>query len=110
MAREAFLFDRGRELPLDHCDTEGQQQALHDIYGGDGWQVPQLLAAIDSADDFYFDSISQIIMDSWTKGRVTLGGDAGYSPGPAVGGGGDIAVVGAYVLAQELGRGHRTIG
>ena len=34
--------------------------------------------------DFYFDSISQIVMDSWTKGRVILVGDAGYSPAPAV--------------------------
>jgi 2-polyprenyl-6-methoxyphenol hydroxylase-like FAD-dependent oxidoreductase len=35
---------------------------------------------------------------------VTLVGDAGYSPGPAVGGGTTIAVVGAYVLAGELHR------
>jgi 2-polyprenyl-6-methoxyphenol hydroxylase-like FAD-dependent oxidoreductase len=42
------------------------------------------------------------VMDSWTKGRVSLVGDAGYSPGPAVGGGTSLAVVGAYVLASEL--------
>ena len=54
--------------------------------------------------DFYFDSISQIVMDSWTRGRVTLVGDAGYSPGPAVGGGTSIAMIGAYVLAQELAK------
>jgi 2-polyprenyl-6-methoxyphenol hydroxylase-like FAD-dependent oxidoreductase len=35
---------------------------------------------------------------------VTLVGDAGYSPGPAVGGGTSIATVGAYVLAGELSR------
>jgi 2-polyprenyl-6-methoxyphenol hydroxylase-like FAD-dependent oxidoreductase len=33
---------------------------------------------------------------------VTLVGDAGYCPGPAVGGGSTVAVVGAYVLAGEL--------
>jgi 2-polyprenyl-6-methoxyphenol hydroxylase-like FAD-dependent oxidoreductase len=77
---------------------------LHQIYGGDGWHVPRLLAEMDAADDFYFDSISQIVMDSWSKARVTLVGDAGYSPGPAVGGGTSIAMVGAYVLAQELGQ------
>jgi 2-polyprenyl-6-methoxyphenol hydroxylase-like FAD-dependent oxidoreductase len=42
------------------------------------------------------------VMDTWTRGRVTLVGDAGYSPGPAVGGGSSLAVVGAYVLASEL--------
>ena len=46
-------------------------------------------------------------MDSWIKGRVTLVGDAGYSPGPAVGGGTSIAMVGAYVLAQELAHAGR---
>jgi len=44
---------------------------------------------------------------NWTPGRagrVTLVGDAGYCPGPAVGGSTSIAVLGAYVLAGELAR------
>ena len=82
------------------CD--GQKQLLHRVYGRDGWQVPRLLAEIDAAEDFYFDSISQVVMDSWVKDRVALVGDAGYSPGPAVGGGTSIAMIGSYVLAQEL--------
>lgn len=106
-ARGGFLFRRSEELALDHRDIDGQKQILHHIYGEDEWQVPQLLAAVDAAEDFYFDSISQIVMDSWTKGRVTLVGDAGYSPGPAVGGGTSIAMIGAYVLAQELGQAGR---
>jgi 2-polyprenyl-6-methoxyphenol hydroxylase-like FAD-dependent oxidoreductase len=64
---------------------------------------------MDAATDFYFDSISQIVMDSWVKGRVTLVGDAGYSPGPAVGGGTSMAMVGAYVLAQELAQAGRNV-
>jgi 2-polyprenyl-6-methoxyphenol hydroxylase-like FAD-dependent oxidoreductase len=64
--------------------------------------VPRLLAELEHADDFYFDSISQIRMPSWSSGRVTLIGDAGYCPGPAVGGGTALAVVGAYVVAGEL--------
>ncbi|MEU6926483.1 hypothetical protein [Streptomyces sp. NPDC046631] len=43
-------------------------------------------------------------MDTWSQGRVTLVGDAGYCPGPAVGGSTSLAVVGAYVLAGELAR------
>jgi 2-polyprenyl-6-methoxyphenol hydroxylase-like FAD-dependent oxidoreductase len=42
------------------------------------------------------------VTDTWTRGQVTLVGDAGYSPGPAVGGGTSLVVVGAYVLASEL--------
>ena len=41
-------------------------------------------------------------MDHWTRGRVALVGDAGYCPGPAVGGSTSLAVVGAYILAGEL--------
>jgi 2-polyprenyl-6-methoxyphenol hydroxylase-like FAD-dependent oxidoreductase len=103
MARGGFLFRCRDELKFDHRDVDEQKQVLHRLYGKDGWQVPQMLAEMDATDDFYFDSISQIVMDSWTKGRVTLVGDAGYSPGPAVGGGTSIAMIGAYVLAQELG-------
>lgn len=103
-ARGGFLFRRREELPLDRGDVDGQRRVLHEIYGRDGWQVPRILAALDEADTFYFDSITQIIMDTWVNGRVTLVGDAGYSPGPAVGGGTSIAMVGGYVLAQELAR------
>ena len=108
-ARGGFLFRRSEESGVDHRDIDGQKRLLHTIYGRDGWQVPRLLAEMDAATDFYFDSISQIVMDSWVKGRVTLVGDAGYSPGPAVGGGTSIAMVGAYVLAQELAQAGRNV-
>ena len=111
MARGGFLFRRSEEFVLNYRDVEGQKQVLHQIYGRDGWQVPRLLAEMDATEDFYFDSISQIVMDSWTKGRVTLVGDADATPGPGVGGGTNIAMVGAYVLAQELaelGQDHQT--
>lgn len=41
-------------------------------------------------------------MDTWSKGRVVLLGDAGYCPSPASGQGSSLALVGAYVLAAEL--------
>lgn len=103
-ARGGFLFRRAAELPLGPRDGAAQRHVLHEVYGTDGGEVPQLLAAMDASDDLYVDAISQIVLDGWSRGRVTLVGDAGYSPGPAVGGGTSLAVVGAYVLAQELGR------
>jgi 2-polyprenyl-6-methoxyphenol hydroxylase-like FAD-dependent oxidoreductase len=51
---------------------------------------------------FYFDSITQLRLDRWSRGCVTLVGDAAYCPGPAVGGSTSLAVLGAYVLAGEL--------
>lgn len=41
-------------------------------------------------------------LDTWSRGRVTLVGDAGYCPGPGVGGSTSLAVLGAYILAGEL--------
>jgi 2-polyprenyl-6-methoxyphenol hydroxylase-like FAD-dependent oxidoreductase len=101
-ARATFLFRRAEEFRYDYRDIGRQKQLLRETFAGDGWEVPRLLAELADADDFYLDSISQIVMDTWSRGRVTLVGDAGYSPGPAVGGGTSAAVVGAYVLAGEL--------
>ena len=62
------------------------------------------LDELDRTPAFYFDSITQLQLDTWSRGRVTLVGDAGYCPGPAVGGSTSLAVLGAYVLAGELAR------
>ncbi|GAB2979897.1 Rossmann-fold NAD(P)-binding domain-containing protein [Actinotalea caeni] len=64
--------------------------------------MPRLLEHLDDVEDLYLDSISQVRMPTWSRGRVTLVGDAGFSPGAAVGGGTTLAVVSAYVLAGEL--------
>jgi len=63
--------------------------------------VPALLGQMAAADDFYFDSVSQVRLDRWSAGRVALTGDAGYAAGPG-GNGTGTAVVAAYVLAGEL--------
>jgi 2-polyprenyl-6-methoxyphenol hydroxylase-like FAD-dependent oxidoreductase len=101
-ARAGFFFRRTPELSYDYRDKEEQKRIVADEYRDYGWKVPQLLAHLDAADDFYFDSITQITLDSWQRGRVGLVGDAGFCPGPAVGGGTSLAVVTAYVLAGEL--------
>jgi 2-polyprenyl-6-methoxyphenol hydroxylase-like FAD-dependent oxidoreductase len=101
-ARALFLFRRAEELHYDHRDLDQQRRLLREAFAEQAWELPRLLAELEHASDFYFDSISQIRMASWSGGRVTLVGDAGYSPGPAVGGGTALAVVGAYVLAGEL--------
>jgi 2-polyprenyl-6-methoxyphenol hydroxylase-like FAD-dependent oxidoreductase len=101
-ARALFLFRQAEELSYDHRDVEQQKRLLRQAFAEDAWEVPRMLAELDASPDFYFDSISQIRMDTWSRGRVTLVGDAGYCPAPAVGGGTAVAVLGAYVLAGEL--------
>lgn len=50
--------------------------------------------------------MAQIHVDRWATGRVVLVGDAGYCASALSGQGTSLALVGAYVLAEELGRPH----
>ncbi|MFC4006410.1 FAD-dependent monooxygenase [Nonomuraea purpurea] len=101
-ARAVFLFRTERELDYHHRDVARQKELLKERFDGLGRQVPRLMAELEHTPAFYFDSITQLRLDSWSRGRVTLVGDAGYCPGPAVGGSTSLAVVGAYILAGEL--------
>ncbi|WP_370963346.1 FAD-dependent monooxygenase [Amycolatopsis sp. cg9] len=101
-ARAVFLFRRDEELDYHHRDVPRQKELLRAAYAGMHPQVDGWLAGLDGPGPFYFDSITQLRLDSWSRGRVTLVGDAGYCPSPAVGGSTSLAVLGAYVLAGEL--------
>lgn len=97
-----FIFSSPGKISYPHQDTEKQKQLLAQEFRTAGWKCPELLAALDTTTDFYFDSVSQIKMDKWSKGRVTLVGDAGYCPSLLSGKGSTLAMVGAYILAGEL--------
>jgi 2-polyprenyl-6-methoxyphenol hydroxylase-like FAD-dependent oxidoreductase len=101
-ARVLLLWRTPTQHDFDRHNVMAQQRLVSALFSDMGWEVPRMLAELESADDLYLDSISTIVMDTWTRGKITLVGDAGYSPGPAVGGGTSLAVVGAYVLACEL--------
>ncbi|MGW3962912.1 FAD-dependent monooxygenase [Amycolatopsis sp. NPDC005003] len=101
-ARAVFLFRRDEPLDYHHRDVRRQQQLLRAAFSGMHPQVDGWLAGLDGPGPFYFDSVTQLRLDTWSRGRVTLVGDAGYCPGPAVGGSTSLAVLGAYVLAGEL--------
>jgi len=101
-ARAVFLFRSEHELDYHHRDVPRQKELLRAAFAGMHPQVDGWLAELDHTPNFYFDSITQLRMDTWSRGRVTLVGDAGYCPGPAVGGSTSLAVLGAYVLAGEL--------
>ena len=90
------------DLKVDYRDTEAQFAELEKRMADDGWIRPQLLEYMRTAPDFYFDEMSQIKMDRWSKGRVTLVGDAGYCCSPLSGQGTSVALLGAYILAGEL--------
>ena len=56
--------------------TTERKGVLHQVFADAGWECPQILQAMDQASDVYYDRVSQIRMDGWSKGRVMLIGDA----------------------------------
>ncbi|HEY4110893.1 FAD-dependent monooxygenase [Puia sp.] len=103
-AAMASFFFASDPLTYDRRDTMAQKEILRKRFKDMGWQVPRLLHLMDSAPDLYFDSVSQVMMDRWSKGRVALTGDAAHCASPASGMGTSLAVIGAYVLAGEFKR------
>lgn len=55
-------------------------------------------------EDPYYDQVAQIELDEWTRGRVTLAGDACQAVSLMAGQGASMAMGGAYVLADALRR------
>lgn len=92
------------ELPLDYDyrDIKAQKQLVADRTAPIGKDIPKIIEYMQHSPNFYFDSVNQIIMDKWSKGLVSLVGDAGYSVSISLGQGTTVAMVGAYVLAGEL--------
>ncbi|XVV10493.1 FAD-dependent monooxygenase [Actinoplanes sp. CA-131856] len=95
-ARVGMIFAGGEK-----DKTQGKAMTAEAFRGG-GWRTGELLTAMEKADDFYFDSLSQVDAPRWSKGRVVLLGDAAHCPAPSSGQGTSLALVGAYVLAEAL--------
>jgi len=85
-------------------DVEKQKQRAAEHLAHLHWETPRLLDAMWRARDYYTDEMAQIRMPCWSKGRVALLGDAAYSASPLSGQGTSLALVGAYILADELAK------
>ncbi|GGS04940.1 FAD-dependent oxidoreductase [Streptomyces nojiriensis] len=105
-AKAVFYF-ASPLLDLDRREVARQQAVLAEQFAGNGWESDRLLEDMRYAPDFYFDSVAQVRMDSWSRGRVALLGDAAYCPSSLSGMGTGLALVGAYVLAGELAAARR---
>lgn len=103
-ARAVYIFRPSQPLDYDYRDKDRQKAQLRAAFEHTAPEVDRWLAEIPRTPTFYFDAITQLQMRTWSRGRVTLVGDAGYCPGPAVGGSTSLAVYGAYVLAAEMVR------
>ena len=103
-ALAGFAF-RSDLVDYDHHDLDAQKKILIDAFAGHTeWKIPQLLDAASADPEFYFDSVSQIRMPSWHRGRIALVGDAAACATLLSGRGTSLALTGAWFLAEELDR------
>jgi 2-polyprenyl-6-methoxyphenol hydroxylase-like FAD-dependent oxidoreductase len=98
LLRDSHL--KGR-VPATHAERKA---ALTEALAGIGWESAAIVSALEQVPDIYLDSISQIRMDAWAKGKVALLGDAAACPSLIAGEGAGFALAAAYVLAGELHR------
>jgi 2-polyprenyl-6-methoxyphenol hydroxylase-like FAD-dependent oxidoreductase len=108
LARCALRGDRTMFLFIFRADHDSIEVApkgqLRKQFGDVGWESRDMLAALDDTDDLYFDVVSQIRMDRWSRGRVQLIGDAAGCISLLGGEGTGLAIAEAYALAGELER------
>nr|WP_301149449.1 FAD-dependent monooxygenase [Mycobacterium simiae] len=101
-ALAVFMFRSGW-IDYDYHDLGAQKRILADAFAGhDAWRVPELIEAAIRDPELYFDSVSQIDMPAWHRGRIVLVGDAAHCASSLSGRGTSLALTGTWFLAQAL--------
>ncbi|MEJ2379103.1 MAG: FAD-dependent monooxygenase [Pseudolabrys sp.] len=95
-----YVFRHG-EVHVPHAERLG---FLRERYRGAGCIAEKVLDAHANDDPIFFDSVTQIVMPRWHRGRVALIGDACGCLTLLAGQGSHMAMAGGYVLAEELAR------
>lgn len=90
-------------------DRTKQKLAFAKNLEGLGWEAPRCTEAMMKTDNFYADNLQQVKLPTWSKDRVVLCGDSAWAPTPFTGQGNQLAIIGAYVLAQEMSRNRSTV-
>jgi 2-polyprenyl-6-methoxyphenol hydroxylase-like FAD-dependent oxidoreductase len=104
---QIYLMSQDRSERMQNARKNGvdeEKAAFADSFRDAGWKAEQILQWLEKSDDFYCERLSTVKLPSWCDGRVALLGDAAYCPSAATGMGTTSAIVGAYVLAGEIGK------
>jgi 2-polyprenyl-6-methoxyphenol hydroxylase-like FAD-dependent oxidoreductase len=97
-----FVF---RDEYLENMNPSSEREyksVLARIFADVDWECPQILKSMEKVRDLYYDRVSQIRMDRWTRDRTALIGDAAACVSLLSGEGTGLAMAEAYVLAGEL--------
>jgi 2-polyprenyl-6-methoxyphenol hydroxylase-like FAD-dependent oxidoreductase len=99
--RTLFLFVFAFDSPAD-LNTAEQKAILREQFADGSRECPRVLSELDRTENLYFDRVSQIRMERWSRGRVALVGDAAFCVSLMAGQGSALAITAAYVMAGEL--------
>lgn len=91
------------------ADRTKQKEEFVKLFDGCGWESQRILDGMMKADNFYSDELNQVKLPKWSQGRVGLLGDSAWAPTVFTGQGNQLAIIGAWVLAQELSRNRTTV-
>ncbi|MEO8484275.1 MAG: FAD-binding domain [Acidobacteriota bacterium] len=93
-----FLF----VIADEYVHGEEPKAIIRNAFAGSGWEWSHVEKELDRTSGLYFDTVSQIQMEHWTRGRIALIGDAAACVSLMAGEGTGLAIAEAYVLAGEL--------
>jgi 2-polyprenyl-6-methoxyphenol hydroxylase-like FAD-dependent oxidoreductase len=71
-----LIFSADHLNGAEPCGPDAAKAALRDVFADAGWECDVILQELDRAEDIYFDEVSQIVMERWSRGRVMVIGDA----------------------------------
>ncbi|HEX5418748.1 MAG TPA: FAD-binding domain [Gammaproteobacteria bacterium] len=99
-----FVFRKHYLAGGEPSNPQERQAALEEAFAGVAWECPQIFERMPDAGEIYFDRVSQIVMNRWTRGRTALIGDAAACVSLLAGEGAGLAMAEARILAGELAR------
>ncbi|KAI1426389.1 hypothetical protein F5Y12DRAFT_713118 [Xylaria sp. FL1777] len=85
-------------------DVKAEKAVMTEMMRGAGWETETFVQAMNTDNDFYLERMALVKLDRWFRGRVVLVGDAAWCPTANTGMGTTSSIVGAYILAGEIGR------
>lgn len=104
-----YLIVVGKDIPaLREANQAGdrmkQKKIFAEHFSDCGWETKRVIDQMMEANNFYSDELVQVHLPAWSKGRFALVGDSAWAPTPFTGQGNQLAILGAWVLAQEITR------
>jgi 2-polyprenyl-6-methoxyphenol hydroxylase-like FAD-dependent oxidoreductase len=87
---------------FERLDRAGQITILQSTFADVGGAAPRVLDEIENGAPMYFSAVGQVRASPWSKGRITLLGDAAFCNATFGGAGTSLALIGAYILAGEV--------